>query len=182
MKKRIWRSLLLSALLSLAVLCHSQAAFAAPAEVLNMTSLLFVDGVVGLSQYTPKQGNRFAIGDICTIYLETTGFTLRPTQPDSEDEFDLDLAVNVVVKTAQRGIIIASEENVDTLKTTVRSKLPVTFLAFSFSFDGDWEPGSYIIELTLWDNLSEQSVTREMTYQLEEPTEADLARQAGENR
>jgi hypothetical protein len=181
MKKNILRSLPLLAVLSLAVMLPAQGALAAPDDALNITKLLFVDSVSGLSQYIPKQGSRFAIGDTCTIYVETTGFTLQPVTEDSEDEFNLDLAVDLTIKMSQRRRVIASEEDFNTLKTTVRSRLPATFLAFSFVFDEDWNGGDYIIELTLRDNLSEQSVTQEMTYLLEEPTEADLARRAEEN-
>ena len=181
MRKCIWANLLFSALLLSVTLCRAQAVFAAPADALNMTRLLFVDDVAGLSQYTPKQGARFAIGDICTIYVETAGFTLQPARPDSEDEFDLDLALDIAITMPQHGRTIASEQDFNTVKSTVRSKLPATFMAFSFAFEGDWDPGDYVIELTLRDNLSGQSVTREMAYQLEEPTEADRARQAEEN-
>jgi hypothetical protein len=146
-----------------------------------MTRLLFVDGVSGLSQYTPKQGVRYAIGDICTIYIETTGFTLKPVNPNSDEEFEFDLAVDLAIRMPQRRRAIVSEKDFNTLKTTVRSKLPATFLAFGFAFDEEWEPGSYILELTLRDNLSEQSVTQEMTFQVEEPNEADRARQAEAN-
>ena len=180
MKKRIWRSLLFFALLSMAVLCHVHVGSSA-VDALSMTKLLFVDDVTGLSQYTPKQGTRFAIGDICTIYIETTGFYLQPTKSDSEDEFVLNLAVDIEIKMPQRRRTIVSEKDFNTLQTTVRSKLPATFLAFRFIFDEEWDPGDYVIELTLRDNLSGQSVTQEMIYKLEQPTEADRARQAEEN-
>ena len=178
MKKCSLNRFFFSAFLLFSVLCCAQTAFAAPADVLNIARLLYVDNITGLSQYTPKQGDRFAIGDLCTIYLETTGFALLPTKPDSEDEFNLDLAVDIAIKMPQRRRAIASEKDFNTLKTTVRSKISATFLAFSFLFDEEWDLGDYIIELTLRDNLSEQSVTQEITFRLEEPTEADRARQA----
>ena len=181
MKKCIWRSSLFSALLSLAVLGCAQAVFAAPGD-LNVTALSFVEDVAGLGQYTPKQGTRFAIGDICTIYMEAANFTLQPAEPNSEDKFNLDLAVDIVIKMPQRRRTIVSEKDFSTLKTTMRARLPITFLAFRFAFDEDWTPGDYIITLTLRDNLSGQSVTGDMIYRLEKPTEADRARQAEENK
>ncbi|MCL2009123.1 MAG: hypothetical protein FWG71_01075 [Synergistaceae bacterium] len=182
MKKHILRSLLFFALFSL-VIPRGAPVFAATANspALSILTLSFVDNVTGLSQYTPKQGARFAIGDTCMIYLETTGFTLHPVRPDSEDEFDLDLAVDIEIKMPQRRRVIVSENNFHTLKTTMRSKLPIAFLAFGFPFDEDWTPGDYLIELTLRDNFSEQSVTESMIYQLERPTDADLARQGEES-
>ena len=180
MEKRIGKNMLLSAVFLLLAMCPAQAVFAAQAGVLNMTRLLFVDNVIGLGQYTPKQGERFAIGDLCTIYIETTGFTLRPTKPDSEDEFDLDLAVDVVIMAAQGRITTASAKDFITHSTTVFSKLSATFLFFSFIFEEGWDPGNYLIEITLRDNLSGQSVTREIAYRLEEPTEADRARQSSQ--
>jgi len=172
-------TLLFGALLSLAVLGGTNAAFAS--NGLNVTRLLFVDDVTGLSQFTPKQGSRFAVGDMCMIYMETTGFVLSPTAPGSEDEFTLDLAVDLAIQTPQRRRTIASENNFNTLKTTVRSKLSSTYLAFGFVFDEDWVPGNYIMGLTLRDNLSGESVAQEMVFQLDEPTDADLARQAEED-
>ena len=181
MKKRIWWSLFSAALLSLSVLCCPPSAFAA--DALSVSKLLFVDNVTGLSQYTPKQGARFAIGDICTVYIEITGFALNPADPDSEDEFALDLAVDLTIRMPQRRrAIIVSEKDFNTLSTTVRSKLNTTFTAFSFLFDEDWDTGDYVIELTLRDNISGQSVTQAMNYKLEEPTEADLTRQAEQNK
>ena len=180
MKKRALVSLLFYSLFSMVILCRAQVVFAASADVLNMTRLLFVDDVSGLGQYTPKHGERFAIGDICIIYVETTGFALQPTEPGSEDEFDLDLAVDIAIMMPQNRRTIASEKDFNTLSTTVRSKLSATFLAFSFIFDEEWDPGNYVIELTLRDNLSGQSVVQEITYRLEEPTEADKARQASQ--
>ena len=180
MKKRIWINLFFFVLFSLTVLYHAGAAFAAaPADNLNIARLLFVNDVAGLSQFTPKQGTRFAIGDICRIYLEATGFAMNPTNPDTEDEFELDLAVDLTIIMPQGERTVASAPDFHTLQTTFRSRQSTTFLALNFMFDENWAPGEYIIELTLRDNLSGQSVTQEMIYQLEEPTEDDRARQAG---
>jgi hypothetical protein len=182
MKKEIWGSLLFLAVLSTALLCAPGASLAAPAqEALSMTKLTFVQDVAGLGQYTPKQGARFAIGDICTLYVEATGFTLKPKSKE-EDEFDLDLAVDVAIRRAQGKRAIVSEKDISTMKTSMRSKLPSTFLAFSFLFDQEWDPDAYAMELTLRDNLSSQSVTQTLNFQLDEPTQADLTRQAEEGK
>ena len=180
MKKLIRAGLFSSSLFLLALCCAPAVFAAAPESALDITKLLFVSDVAGLSQYTPKPEARFAIGDVCAIYVETTGFAMEPVQPGSEDEFNIDLALDLEITMPQRRRTIASEKDFDSLKTTVRSKLPATFMAFSFIFDEDRNPGEYVITLTLRDNLSEQSVTRQMTYQLEKPTEADRARQAEE--
>jgi hypothetical protein len=139
---------------------------------------------VGLGQYTPKSGTRFTLDDTCSIYVEALGFAM-PLTPDTQDEYNVDLAVDVKVKLPQSGRKLTFQPDMAKLMTKIRSKLPTQALGFSFTFDG-WRPGNYVLEVGLRDNLGGQTVSQDLALQLVEPTEADtkarLEREAAEQK
>jgi hypothetical protein len=151
---------------------------ASAADSLAIQKLLFADDIAGLGQYTPHPA-RFTLDDDCWVYVEMTGFAM-PLTPDTQDEYSLDLTLDVLVKLPQSGRKVAFQPGMAKLATKVRSKLPAQFLSFGFSFDG-WTPGNYALEVGLHDSLGGQTVSQDLILQLVEPTEADTrARQERE--
>ncbi|MDR1978148.1 MAG: hypothetical protein LBQ42_05390 [Synergistaceae bacterium] len=149
--------------------CVASSVFAA--ENLSIQKLVFVDEMLGLGQYTPKADTRFTLDDTCSVYVEATGFAM-PLSPNTEDEYNMDLAVDVKVKLPQSGRTLTFQSDLAKLATQIRSKLPTQALGFSFSFDG-WTPGNYVLEVGLRDNFGGQTVSQDLPLQLVEPTEAD---------
>ncbi|MDR2529587.1 MAG: hypothetical protein LBD04_11340 [Synergistaceae bacterium] len=153
----------------MALVLYVAAAFAA--EGLSFQKLAFADGISGLGQYTPHPGARFTLLDTCSVYIEAAGFA-NPRLPGGEDEYGVDLAVDVAIRSPS-GRRLFFEPGVDGLMTKTRSKLPMHFFAFSFPFEG-WDPGTYVLEVGLRDNLSRQTVSRDLTFQVEKPTNAEI--------
>ncbi|MDR2180695.1 MAG: hypothetical protein LBP21_10335 [Synergistaceae bacterium] len=153
------------------------------AEKLSIQKLVFADEMLGLGQYTPKDGTRFTLDDTCSVYVEAVGFAM-PLSPKTQDEYNVDLAVDVKVKLPQSGRRLTFQPDMAKLVTKIRSHLTAQALGFSFSFEG-WTPGNYILEVGLRDNLGGQTVSQDIPLQLVEPTEADtkarLEREAREN-
>lgn len=145
--------------------------FVFAAENLSIQKLVFVDEMAGLGQYTPKNGARFTLDDTCSIYVEAAGFAM-PLSPNTQDEYNVDLAIDVKVKLPQSGRRLTFQADMAKLATTIRSKLPAQALGFSFTFDG-WTPGNYALEVGLRDNFGGQTVSQDLVLQLVEPTEAD---------
>ncbi|MDR1622414.1 MAG: hypothetical protein LBS00_08580 [Synergistaceae bacterium] len=141
------------------------------AENLAIQKLVFVDEMMGLGQYTPRSGNRFTLDDTCSIYVEAGGFAM-PLTPNTQDEYNLDLAVDVKVKLPQSGRKLTFQSDMAKLVTQIRSKLPTQALGFSFAFEG-WTPGNYVLEVGLRDNFGGRTVSQDLALQLAEPTEAD---------
>lgn len=141
------------------------------AENLSIQKLVFVDEIAGLGQYTPKNGARFTLDDTCSIYVEAAGFAM-PLSPNTQDEYNVDLAVDVKVKLPQSGRKLTFQPDMAKLAAKIRSKLPAHFLGFSFTFAG-WTPGNYALEVGLRDNLGGRTVSQDIVLQLVEPTEAD---------
>jgi hypothetical protein len=103
-----------------------------------------------------------------------------PPTPGAEDSYDVNLAVDVLIKLPQSGRKIAAQSDMATLTTPMRSKLSAQAIPLAFTFDG-WSPGNYVMEVGLRDILGGQTVSRDLTLQLVEPTEADIkARQERE--
>ncbi|MDR1378937.1 MAG: hypothetical protein LBJ36_07780 [Synergistaceae bacterium] len=153
--------------------------FVLGAESLSIRKLLFADDVVGLGDYTPHPDTRFTLDDVCTIYAEAAGFAM-PLTPGTEDNYNIDLALDVLIKLPQSGRMIAFQSEMARMTTQMRSQLPTQALAFSCTFDG-LAPGTYAMEVGLRDILGGQTVSRDLTLQLVEPTEADIkARQERE--
>jgi hypothetical protein len=149
---------------------------------LSIQKLLFADDIVGLGQYTPRPDARFTLDDVCTVYVEAAGFTM-PLTPGTEDNYNVDLALDVQIRLPQSGRRVVFQPEMGRLTTQVRSKLPAQAMGFAFTFDG-WSPGAYVMEVGLRDILGGgQTVSRDLTLQLVEPTEADIkARQEREAR
>lgn len=149
------------------------------AESLSIQKILFADEVIGLGQYTPRPDSRFTLDDVCRVYVEAAGFAMPPT-PGTEDSYDVNLAVDVLIKLPQSGRKIAAQSDMATLTTPMRSKLSAQAIPLAFTFDG-WSPGNYVMEVGLRDILGGQTVSRDLALQLVEPTEADIkARQERE--
>ena len=146
-------------------------AAAASAAGLSFQKLAFTDGVTGLGQYTPRSGTRFTLIETCSVYIEAAGFA-TPQIPGAEDEYGVELAVDVAIRSSN-GRRLFFEPGVDGLATRTRSKLPMHFFAFSFPFE-EWDPGTYVLEVGLRDNLGGQTVSRDLTFQVEKPTEAEI--------
>jgi hypothetical protein len=149
--------------------CSVPHAFAA--ENLSIQKLVFADEMTGLGRYTPRSGTRFTLDDTCSVYIEAGGFAM-PLSPNTQDEYNVDLAVDVKVKLPQSGRRLTFQPDMAKLVTTIRSKLPTQALGFSFSFDG-WTPGNYALEVGVRDNFGGQTVSQDLVLQLVEPTEAD---------
>jgi hypothetical protein len=149
--------------------CGVPSAFAA--ENLSIQKLAFVDEMTGLGQYTPRNGTRFTLDDTCSIYIEAGGFAM-PLSPNTQDEYNVDLAVDVKVKLPQSGRRLTFQPDMAKLVTKIRSKLTAQALGFTFAFDG-WTPGNYALEVGLRDNFGGQTVSQDLVLQLVEPTEAD---------
>jgi hypothetical protein len=141
------------------------------AENLSIQKLVFVDEMVGLGRYTPRNSTRFTLDDTCSIYVEAGGFAM-PLVPNTQDEYNVDLAVDVKVKLPQSGRRLTFQPDIAKLVTTIRSKLPTQAIGFTFNFDG-WTPGNYALEVGLRDNFGGQTVSQDLVLQLVEPTEAD---------
>ena len=140
---------------------------ASAADTLTIRKLAFAEDIQGLGNYTPRDSARFTLDDVCMIYVETGGFAM-PLTPDTEDEYNVDLAVDVAIKLPQTGRLIVFQPDMATLATKVRSELPAYFLGFSFSFEG-WTPGNFLLEVGLRDNIGAQIVSQDMAFQLVEP-------------
>jgi hypothetical protein len=145
---------------------------ASAAESLTVRKLLFADEIMGLGQYTPRPNTRFTLDDNCWVYVEVTNFAM-PLTPDTEDEYNIDLAADVKVKLPQSGRQLALQPDMAKLTTKMRTALPTQFLSFGFSFSG-WTPGNYALEVVVRDNFSGQVAAQDLLLQLVEPTEADI--------
>ncbi|MDR1875084.1 MAG: hypothetical protein LBQ90_08765 [Synergistaceae bacterium] len=149
------------------------------AESLSIQKLLFADEIMGLGQYTPRSGARFTLDDECWVYIEVANFAM-PLTPNTQDEYNIDLAVDVRIKLPQSGRQLTAQPDITKLTTRMRTKLPTQFLSFGFSFEG-WTPGNYALEIRVRDNLGGQAAVQDLLLQVAEPTEADIrARQERE--
>ena len=142
------------------------------ADKLAIRKLTFTKDIKGLGSYTPWGSTRFTLDDICTVYVEAEGFAI-PLTPKTEDEYNIDIAVDVAVKLPQTKRVLTFQPNMDALTGIIRSELSAYFLSFSFAFEG-WTPGNYLLEIGVRDNLGGQVVSQDLAFQLVEPTEADI--------
>ncbi len=142
------------------------------ADGLTIQKALFADQVVGLGQYTPHAGNRFTLDDTCRVYVEVAGFA-TPLTLNTQDEYNVNMGVDVRIKLPQSGRRIAFQPDMAKLDTKLRSKLAAHFFAFAFNFDG-WSPGSYVLEVGVRDNLGGQTVSQDIPFVLAEPTAAEI--------
>jgi hypothetical protein len=171
LKKKMMKTLSVSFFALLASIVVPSLALGA--ENLSIVKILFADDIAGLGQYTPRPDTRFTLDDVCTVYVEAAGFAMPLATPNTEDSYNVDLALDVQVRLPQSRRKIAYQPDMARLTTQVRSKLPAQMMGFSFTFDG-WSPGTYVMEVGLRDLLGGQTVSRDLTLQLAEPTEADI--------
>jgi hypothetical protein len=169
MKKNVFLFAVLVALLTFVF--WTPEAFAAPAEKLTIQRLVFSDEIQGLGQYTPRPNARFTLDDVCTVYVEVAGFAM-PLRPDTQDQYDVNLAVDLALRLPQSKRIAASGSDLATVASTVRSPWSAYFLPFSFSVNS-LTPGNFVLEVGVRDNISGQIVSQDLTLQVVEPTEAD---------
>lgn len=141
------------------------------ADGLTIQRALFADQIAGLGQYTPHAGNRFTLDDTCRVYVEVAGFA-TPLTLNTQDEYNVDMAVDVKIKLPQSGRRIAFQPDMEKFATKLRTKLTSHFFAFAFNLDG-WSPGSYVLEVGVRDNLGGQTVSQDIPFVLAEPTAAE---------
>ena len=140
-------------------------AFAAQAP-LAIQRLVFANEILDMGQFTPRPEARFNMDDICYVYLEMSGFAMPPVQ-GGQDEYSIDLSVDVALKLSQGGRVLVFEPDMATLATVASSQLSSYFMAFAFNFEG-WTPREYVLEVGLRDNLSGRTVSRDITLELME--------------
>ena len=136
------------------------------ADKLTIRKLVFVEDIQGLGNYTPRGNAGFTLDDTCTVYIEAEGFAMSLT-PGAQDEYNMDLAVDVAIKLPESRRTLFSQSDVTALTNKVRSELPV-YLAFSFTFNG-FMPGNYILEVGLRDNIGGQIMSQDLIIQVTEP-------------
>jgi hypothetical protein len=179
MGKNMKRNLFLFVFAVLLSAFGASSASAAPAEKLSIQRLVFADEVVGLGQYTPRPTPRFTTEEACLVYVETAGFAM-PLKPKTEDEYSVNLAVDLALKLPQSGRKLALVPDVTTLVTTARSHWAAYYLAFTLDL-AQVPPSSYVLEVGVRDNIGGQVISRDLALQVAEPTEADIkARQERE--
>lgn len=145
---------------------------AAYADGLVVQKVLFADHIAGLGRYTPRADNFFLLGDPCEVYIETSGFA-TPLTLNTQDEYNVSLAVDVKVKLPQSGRRIAEQADLATLDTKLRSKLDSHYFAIGFDF-AEWTPGNYVLEVGVRDNIGGQTISQDLPFTLAEPTPADI--------
>ena len=165
MIKKVILSVMLVALLAFS-------GFAFAAESVSIQKLLFADPIAGLGQYTPRPDTRFTLDDQCKVYLEVSGFA-TPLTLNTQDEYNVNMGVDVKIKLPQSGRKVAFQSDIAKLEAKLRSKLTTHFFTFGFTFDG-WAPGAYVMEVGVRDQLAGKTVSQDLTFQLVEPTEADI--------
>lgn len=149
------------------------------ADKLLIRKLVFADDIGGMGQFVPRSTSRFTLDDQCMVYIEFEGFAI-PLTPGTQDQFNVNLAVDAKVKLPQSGRKIAFQSDIATFQTTLQSKLDAHYLGFGFSFK-DWTPGNYVLEVGIRDVLGGHTVSQDLPFQVVEPTEADIkARKARE--
>lgn len=157
---------------SMLVVLSVFAGFAFAAESVSIQKLLFADSIEGLGQYTPRPDTRFTLDDQCKVYLEVSGFA-TPLTLNTQDEFNINMGVDIKIKLPQSGRKVAFQSDIAKLETKLRSKLTAHFFTFGFTFDG-WAPGTYVMEVGVRDQLAGKTVSQDLTFQLVEPTQADI--------
>jgi hypothetical protein len=117
---------------------------------LQLRTIVFVDGVAGYGDYTPRDGTLFRNGDTLRLYFEPVGYAFAT----DGDDVSAAIGVDVQIRTPG-GLILATAEDFATLEwrgrtpmrevqATVETRLP--FL----------KPGEYLLLLTLRDRNSDK--------------------------
>ncbi len=118
---------------------------------LLLRTIMFVDGVAGYGDYTPREGTVFRNGDTLRLYFEPVGYAFATLG----DDVRAAIGVDVQIRTPG-GLILATAEDFATLEWTGRTPMREvqatveTRLPFL-------KPGEYLLLLTLRDRNSDKT-------------------------